>query len=177
MLTCGEQLLFSFYNEKNVINGKNNMDLQDVREVVNSEGVAALSLSKGGWEGWLQCQLWAYLSLTKKQTVEREVLYPNSRQRCDLVVGFADPKLWVELKAFGIFRTGDEEEFLNSIAYDVLKLKNRPNGSTALVLVILPKVSSEWFETAIEQGRWNGFEKQEEKYVNLYYMTQERMSF
>lgn len=41
------------------------MDLDDVVTVVNNERVAALCLSKGGWEGWLQAELWYYLSIEK----------------------------------------------------------------------------------------------------------------
>ncbi|MDJ0556318.1 MAG: hypothetical protein QNJ68_18145 [Microcoleaceae cyanobacterium MO_207.B10] len=145
--------------------------LDDVKAVVNSDYAAALSLSKGGWEGWLQCQLWGYLSLTKGVTVEREVYYPNSAQRCDLVVGATDPKQWIELKACGVFREGGKQQFLDKIAYDLFKLMHKPNGSTGLVLVVVPKTSVEWFESAKMQRRWDGFQTKEASHVNLYYLT------
>jgi hypothetical protein len=68
--------------------------------IVGTPRGAALSLSKGGWEGWLQCEAW--LMLTEAQhTVEREAPYPGRPGlRCDLLVTGGTP-LWVELKAFG----------------------------------------------------------------------------
>ena len=145
--------------------------MNDVIAVVNSEHVATLSLSKGGWEGWLQCELWHYLSVEKKQSVEREVPYPtNSQQYCDLVIGGSAPQLWVELKAFGIFREGDENRFLDGIAVDVDKLHLKPAGSKGLALVVVPKGIGESFKAAILSRRLSGFQEQEETYVSLYYM-------
>ncbi len=146
------------------------MDLDDVMTVVNRESAAALSLSKGGWEGWIQCELWGYLSLVKNETVEREVPYPNSGQRCDLVVGSSPPQLWVEIKAFGIFREGDADRFLDSIAQDVYKLDNKPIGSSGLVLVIVPKGIGAAFGQALFRRGWRGFVNRDGEYVTVYYM-------
>lgn len=148
------------------------MEIEDVIAVIDSERAVSLSLSKGGWEGWLQCELWGYLSLIKKKTVEREAPYPRSRERCDLVEGVAPDQLWIEVKAFGIFREGDADQFLDSIARDVYKLEARPNGSRGMVLVIVPKGIREAFTNAILQRRWTGFNIVDRaKYVDLYYLT------
>ena len=150
------------------------MDLNDVKQVVNTEKATALSLSKGGWEGWLQCELWSYLSLTKKTTVEREVLYPNSDPQiyCDLVVGATAPQLWVELKAFGFFRENDVNRFLDGVAQDVHKLTHqKPAGSKGLVLVVVPKAIGTSFDTGITNRGLHGFQKEQESHVNLYYMN------
>ena len=74
------------------------INVQDVMHVADSERAARYSLSKGGWEGWLQCELWGYLGIDKSPNleVEREVRYPNTNYYCDLVVG---GEIWVEIKA------------------------------------------------------------------------------
>lgn len=104
------------------------MNIEDVLAVVNTEAAVSLCLSKGGWEGWLQCELWRYLTIEKNESPEREVAYPDSRNRCDLVASDDGTPLWVEIKAFGIFRTGDEDLFLDSIGLDIQKLSGKPPG-------------------------------------------------
>ena len=149
------------------------MQINDVFQVINSEKAAAFCLSKGGWEGWLQCELWGYLSLEKKQEVERELAYPRSKKRCDLVVRQSNGSdLWVELKAYGVFREGDGDRFLDAIAADVHKISNeRPSGTNGLVLVVVPKAIAQSFATALAERRWNGFASQNGQYAVVYYMN------
>jgi len=141
------------------------MDINDVFEVINTEKAAALCLSRGGWEGWLQCELWGYLSIEKKIEVEREVPYPRSREKCDLVVRSTDRDLWVELKACGLFREGDINRFLDAVAVDVHKIGNRPMNTNGRVLVVVPKAML----GEIHQHGWNGFEKAEGRYAFVFY--------
>ena len=47
--------------------------LDAIDAVLNSEKASAIALSKGGWEGWLQCELWYELSIEQTTEVEREV--------------------------------------------------------------------------------------------------------
>lgn len=146
------------------------MDMNDVFAVINTEKAAALCLSKGGWEGWLQCELWSHLSLEKGETVEREVAYPESRERCDLVIG-SNSQLWVELKAYAIFREGDANRFLDAVAYDIDKLSALPEETEKLVLVVVPQAIAESFSDAISQRGWNGFEVVELTYAFVFYMN------
>lgn len=147
------------------------MEIKDVFAVINTEKAAALCLSKGGWEGWLQCELWGHLSLVRKLEVEREVTYPNSSNRCDLVVRSLDPELWVELKAYGAFREGDADSFLDGVAADVAKMEARPSNSRGLVLVVVPNSIAESFYNAIMQRRWNGFKHDKGTYATVFHMS------
>lgn len=141
--------------------------------VMNSEKANALSLSKGGWEGWLQCELWAALTIDHSITVEREVTYPNTKARCDLVMTPPKPgqPCWIELKAYGIFRQGDEDAFLDAIAADVQKLQKKPGGTQGLSLVVVPNGIATAFNVALQQRKWTGFTQVNAKYVTLYYMS------
>lgn len=147
------------------------MDLNDIIAVVDTEQAATLCLSKGGWEGWLQCELWRYLSIEKEETVERELRYPGSNYRCDLVVGFAAPQLWVELKAFGEFRAGDADAFLDDIAADVHKLPSKPLGAKGLAVVVVPKGIKAAFRAALSQRGWHGFQEADAMYCTIYHMA------
>lgn len=146
------------------------MDINDVLKVVNSESAAALCLSKGGWEGWLQCELWRYLTVVKNEPVEREIAYPGSRTRCDLVATHDGAPLWVEIKAFGIFREGDPDVFLDSIGLDIQKLAEKPAGARALVLVVVPKAISDAFTQALRDRRWYNFQTTDSTYAAVYHM-------
>ena len=97
--------------------------------------------------------------------------YPRSRKRCDLVVRSADPDLWVELKAYGVFREGDADRFLDAVAADVHKIENRPMGTRGLVLVVVPKAIAESFDRAIRQRGWNGFKTAEGRYAVVFHMN------
>lgn len=147
------------------------MDINDVLSVVNNEAAGSLCLSKGGWEGWLQCELWRYLTISKNESAEREVAYPGSRDRCDLVVSFNGTPLWVEIKAFGIFREGDADRFLDSIGIDITKLANKPHGTNGLALVVVPKAIGDAFNQALKSRKWLGFERTDSKYAYVYHMT------
>ncbi|WP_444931173.1 hypothetical protein ACJJIF_05150 [Microbulbifer sp. SSSA002] len=146
------------------------MDLGDVVAVVNRERVGVLCLSQGGWEGWLQCEIWAYLNAEKNpaESVEREVRYPGADMYCDLV---ANGNLWIELKAFGAFREGDEKRFMDSIAKDVWKIDQRPEGTKGLVLVVVPKAIGEDLVKGFYERGWTGFNRQDEEYVSLFYLA------
>ena len=147
------------------------MKMSDVFAVINTEKAAALCLSKGGWEGWLQCELWGHLNIKKKLEAEREVAYPGSSKRCDLVIRSSDPELWVELKAYGVFREGDADRFLNAVAADVYKMQDRPEGSNGLVLVVVPNAIAESFFRAIEQRGWKGFACAKGNYAVVFHMS------
>lgn len=145
------------------------MNLQDLFAVVNTEHAAALSLSKGGWEGWLQAELWYYLNITKQppESTEREVQYPRTQTYCDLVTS---NNQWVEIKAFGIFREGDYQRFMDSIANDVMKMDRRPRGATGLVLVIVPIAIGDELKREFERRGWNGFTRVNAEYVSVFHM-------
>jgi hypothetical protein len=147
------------------------MDIRDVLEVVNSEAASSLCLSKGGWEGWLQCELWRYLTIIKSESVERELAYPGTRERCDLVVSFNGVPMWIEIKAFGIFREGDANRFLDSIGMDIMKLAKKPHGANGLALVVVPKAIGDAFNEALRSRKWLGFECTDSKYAFVYHMT------
>lgn len=145
------------------------MDLNDLLAVVNTEHAAALSLSKGGWEGWLQAELWYYLNITKTPTesTEREVKFPQTQTYCDLMTS---TNQWVEIKAFGIFREGDENRFMDGIALDVMKMDKRPNGATGLVWVVVPRAIGDELVRAFKDRGWNGFERTNAEYVSIFQM-------
>lgn len=147
------------------------MNLNDVLAVVNTEAAASFCLSKGGWEGWLQCELWRYLSINQRETVEREVAYPGSRARCDLVANDNGVPLWVEIKCYGAFREGDGDAFLDGIGADVGKLDGRPHGTHGLALVVVPKAIGDSFSQALQARRWLGFQRTDATYASVYHMT------
>lgn len=151
------------------------MDMNDVFDVVNNEMAAHLCLSSGGWEGWLQCELWSHL-VSKGDAAEREVSYPDpyNNLRCDLVSMHKSAELWVEIKAFGIFRQGDEQRFLDAIARDVMKLDARPANTYGLALVVVPKAILGPFMEALKKRRWNGFGHQDSDYVAVFSLWIER---
>ncbi|MBB1087038.1 hypothetical protein H4F99_00890 [Lysobacter sp. SG-8] len=150
------------------------MNLHDVMAVVNTEAAATLALSKGGWEGWVQCELWRHLTVVKGEPAEREYPYPRpyQRQRCDLVARGDDGRpLWTEIKAYGIFREGDADRFLDGIGVDLMKLENRPRGTRALSLVVVPKAIEESFLWALRQRKWLGFSVTNGTVVSVFHMT------
>ncbi len=147
------------------------MNLNDVLAVVNTEAAASLCLSKGGWEGWLQCELWRHLSINQRESAEREVAYPGTRARCDLVASDNGVPLWVEMKCYGIFRQGDEDAFLDGIAADVGKLETRPPGTHGLALVVVPKAIGDLFSQALQARRWLGFQRTDAAYASVYHMA------
>jgi hypothetical protein len=145
--------------------------IESVLTIMESEKASALSLSKGGWEGWLQCELWANLSLKKQFSVERELPYPKKNTRCDLVIASLEAIVWIEIKAYGIFRDGDEAAFLDSVAQDVYKLSSeKPEGSKGLSLVVVPTSISDNLEKEFISRKWAGFKQHKSKYVHLFYL-------
>lgn len=79
----------------------------------NQNKIDELYKSKGGFEGWFQCELYyALISSNQYNPVERE--YPITHLRsayADLYVG----GLYVELKVDSIYRTNIDDEFLRDI--------------------------------------------------------------
>ena len=146
------------------------MILEDIQHLVNTDEATALCLSKGGWEGWLQCQLWLYLTIEKDVLVEREVSYPDSNTRCDLVIEDDGDQLWIEIKAYGIFRESRINSFLDGVALDISKLEDRPAGTTGLVTVVVPNAIAESFYEGIKSRHWLGFEVEEGEYAVIFYM-------
>lgn len=101
------------------------------------------------------------------ESVEREVRYPGT-EYCDLVVG---DNLWVELKAFGIFREGGENRFMDGVARDVHKMNDKPNGTNGLVLVVVPKAIGTDLRDEFRNRGWTGFIQRDAKYVSLFYVS------
>lgn len=141
-----------------------------IRLIVDGPKAYELSLSKGGWEGWLQCELWYALNL-EDITSEREYPYPapHQKKRCDVVI-FEQVDKWIEIKAFGVFREKSVEDFITAIAADVDKLlHDKPLTASGLSLVVVPKAISPKFLEAITR-RWNNFKFVEFRYVYLFYI-------
>ncbi len=147
------------------------MNLDDIMLVVDSETAGALCLSKGGWEGWLQCELWRHLTVTRNEVVEREIGYPGGRERCDLLASYEGTPLWVEIKAFGIFREGDADRFLDSIGLDVMKLDRKPAATRGISVVVVPKAIGDAFHNALRSRRWLGYERKDGTYAAVYHMA------
>lgn len=148
------------------------MELLDVLLIVlDRQLVAVISLSRGGWEGWLQCELWIYLNYVMRMEVEREVSYGDGRDY-DLVIRERDnPELWIELKAFGVFREGDIPQFLDSVALDVQKLDTISQWKKTLMIVVIPNVSYELVKQQIIQRHWQGFLERRATYVSIFYWS------
>ena len=84
------------------------------------EALNTLCLSKGGWEGWLQCQLYLDMRIPQqdwwwnpdgvsREKMRREVAYPSGGERCDLVIGnLVQGEWWIEIKAYGSGRTASD---------------------------------------------------------------------
>jgi len=94
------------------------------------------------------------------QSVEREVPYPDGGgARCDLVVSARpdreEPALWIELKAFGAFREGDEHAFLDLVALDLQKLDQTPSKARAVLLFVVPKAIGVELREALQDRGWN----------------------
>ncbi len=149
------------------------MDISHVMKIVDTEAAATIALGKGGWEGWLQCELWKRLLLAGVPDVERELAYPaaQGRERCDLVDGSTQPAQWIEIKAWGHFRAGEGDKFLDAIAHDREKLGRRPPGTTGLMVVAIPNATSDDFEKAIAKRRWDGAQRHVGEFVTVYAAT------
>lgn len=149
------------------------MDINDIIQVMDgqSEKATALCLSKGGFEGWLQAELWYYLNIIKNQSAEREVKYPQSNTYCDLVCsgGMTAPNQWVELKAYGIFRDGDTDRFLDGVAMDVMKIDGKPQDASGSVYLVVPKAIADKIEGLIQRRGWHMFQRAETVYAFIYY--------
>ncbi|MEO1641917.1 MAG: hypothetical protein AAFR74_01170 [Pseudomonadota bacterium] len=128
-------------------------------DTMASQKAQTLALSKGGWEGWLQCEMWAAVSQAGV-SIERELQYPDSNTFCDLVCQIDNNPTWIELKAFGIFQKSNSNKFLDSFAIDVGKLDRAPDGVSKLAILVVPKsigdvlihlVSERWPAVTVSQ--------------------------
>jgi len=150
------------------------MNIEDVVAVMNNEKAAALCLSKGGFEGWLQAELWCYLT-NKGYSVERELKYPNKDAYCDLVytpAGAGQLSQWIEVKAYGIFRSGTEARFLDGVANDVMKIMcDRPGSTNGAVFLIVPNAIGDALNTLIEQRKWFGFKRHVYELTSIYHLS------
>ncbi|MGK4350838.1 hypothetical protein ACSMFN_11205 [Enterobacter sichuanensis] len=139
------------------------LDVNDIIKVMNAqnEKASSLSLSKGGFEGWLQAELWYNLNIIKGESTEREVQYPHSLTYCDLVCDatMTKPAQWVEVKAYGIFRDGDEPRFLDGVAADVMKIDGKPADASGSVYLVVPKAISDKVEALIVRRGWTNFKR------------------
>ena len=122
--------------------------------ILSSRRAQALSLSKGGWEGWLQCELWNAVG-DAGTTIERERKYPGYNQFCDLVCVLDLSEHWIEIKAFGQFQEAKARVFLDTFANDVLKLEGAPKDAQKIAALI---VSNNIGGSLIEmvKSRWGG---------------------
>jgi hypothetical protein len=147
------------------------MNLQDIVAIVNSEKAAALCLSKGGWEGWLQAELW-YRCMMAREGVEREKPFPNNQGiRCDLVGTDAGLEVWLELKAFGVFREGDVQRFLDGIGLDVQKLAYKPGGTKGVSIFVVPIAIQDTINRALASRKWQGYACERCNYALIYHMV------
>jgi len=140
-------------------------------KIVNKEFAVTLSLSKGGWEGWLQCELWYIMSIYDKKEVEREVAYPSpqNKKRCDLVIK-SDKDIWIELKAFGIFRKSSVPDFVKKVEKDVKKIKDyRPANTQGFAFVVVPNTIATDFEEGLKESDLDGFTSSPREYSTLFY--------
>jgi hypothetical protein len=156
--------------------------LNVVAEIMNQPVAQAICLSTGGWEGWLQCQLW--YALTQRihpVQADREVQYPNAQQRCDLVVALNPNKpgqpaydigqnveVWIEIKALGGNQVNNLDNFINGIRNDVLKLNNR--NVPGLSIVVVPKLFRDELEGAFNHNNWQGFIRRDIQNSSAYYL-------
>lgn len=150
------------------------MNVMDITAVMdaNREKNYALCLSKGGFEGWLQVELWYYLNVLQGVSAAREVAYPTGGGYCDLVCDATrdQPAQWIEIKAFGAFRDGDEKRVLESVGEDIVKIQRRPQGTAGAVYFLVPKAVAEKVEAVIIEKKITYFKKQETSYSCIYYV-------
>jgi len=107
-----------------------------------TDKLQAIVLSKGGWEGWLQCELWNVLNdgfvvddyQYEGKSYMREERYLDGTTFCDLVDD--DRNFWIELKAYGIFR--DLNDFINKFKDDIQKIGRI--YVPAIAVVVIPKI-------------------------------------
>lgn len=122
-----------------------------ILEATMSEDKASImALSKGGWEGWLQCEYWNALNLQGVST-EREQQYPNQTTRCDMLCKpGGNPLLYIELKALSEFQGYNVSNFYNNAAQDLIKLHQmKPSSIPGLALIVIPRGLSN-AQTAID---------------------------
>lgn len=142
--------------------------LQIVEKVLSSPKAHALALSIGGWEGWLQCEIWNLVS-EAGQSIERELKYPGYNQYCDLVCELDQQASWIELKAFGQFQQTRTDSFFDSFANDVLKLQGAPNGVARLALLVVPRNIGDVLIEKIAK-RWSGIKSDKSEKAILFFL-------
>lgn len=120
-----------------------------------SEKLSTICQLKGGWEGWLQAELFVKIfNMSDKRVISfREVrVFEKSQQACDfLVEGDSDSQgCIVELKALGFAR--DIKAFLGDVRKDLAKL-HKDNivddfrHLERISIVIIPGFNIEGFST------------------------------
>ncbi|MDU4841260.1 MAG: hypothetical protein E6X49_08935 [Leclercia adecarboxylata] len=150
------------------------MNVMDIIALMNAnkEKNYALCLCKGGFEGWLQVELWYYLNILMGVSASREVAYPIGGGYCDLVCDARGgyPAQWIEIKAFGAFRDGDERRVLESVGEDIVKIQRRPQGTAGAVYFLVPKAVAENVEAVIKEKQINYFQKKETAHSTIFYV-------
>lgn len=139
-------------------------------KVLNTERAKELFLSKGGWEGWLQCELWSRLNMDYRLSTEREIKYDLLSYYCDLVI---QEEVWVELKAFGLFRENDLSNFVAGVIRDVDKINHRPLKTHGIVFCVVATASSEMFKESLCDG-WPGHIVKDNGETQIYMQVFER---
>jgi hypothetical protein len=106
--------------------------------------IGEFSQSSGGWEGWLQIEMWKRWDYGK---VYREESVWGDRRAIDL--WFPETKFGVELKCLGLKRTEDKNDifsktytkysaFAEGVLTDVEKVATLPQGGTGIAIVVIP---------------------------------------
>lgn len=152
------------------------MNLETIITVLNAQAgkAAALSLSKGGFEGWLQAELWYLINTTIGESADREVAYSNGSV-CDLVCydvmrNGEKANQWVELKALGEFREASVKGFIRDVIYDLSKIKYRPQNTFGSVYLVVPKgLVTAIHEILVLDGTADRFSVLESDYGYIYY--------
>ena len=139
-----------------------------------------LCQSRGGWEGWLQAEMFAYFLKHSNMLAYREVgTYTKHRQACDLLMqrrtrtGWQDEGI-VELKAIGLSRNW--REFYAAALRDLKKLetdKISPKYShlKRASIVVLPGFNQRDFaliDKAMTRGGYTRVWPRKFRHYNVY---------
>lgn len=125
--------------------------LEYLKLFLNNKQPTEISNSKGGWEGWLQAELWYDITFSENLVVGREVALPGGGGRCDLVI----EALWVELKCFSAFTYPNIEGFITACKEDAVKLRDYAGGD-GVAVSILPKYTGaqDFVGQALAEDGW-----------------------
>jgi hypothetical protein len=112
---------------------------------------------KGGWEGWIQVDLTAYIIAADSRVdiLREQPVYANSRQRCDLLLNANElpaNQIPVEIKAESF---DNRARFINGVEEDLDKFDSRDGAylNSACVMVAMPFSQGSYDELlALQRG-------------------------